>query len=298
MSEEKNRLLEKISENITEIPTLPKMVTRILDMMDDPDTKIETIADTLLQDKVLTTRIIRLVNSVFFGIQRDVSSVKDAIVYLGQNQIKNIVLTSSLFSVFPNRNQKFDLVRLWEHGLGCALISRIVAVMAGYNDPEKAYLGGLLHDMGEIVLSQYYQDEFDKVLDTVIKEHVEFHVAEQRMLGIDHSDLAGLFKEHWGFSDDITEVIAFHHRPQEATIDPCLVSIVSIANMFCKVRGLDYGYVLDIQVAMKDQADWKILSENNKKLAHLDMERFTLSMDHKVEEVKTLVKSLYNKNEE
>lgn len=297
MNEDKNRLLEKISENITEIPTLPKMVTRILDMMDDPEIKIEEIADTLLQDKVLTTRIIRLVNSVFFGIQRDISSVKDAIIYLGQNQIKNIVLTSSLFSVFPNRNQKFDLIKLWEHGLGCALISRIIAVIAGYKDPEKAYLGGLLHDMGEIVLSQYYREEFDTVLDTVVKEHIEFHLAEQRMLGISHSDLAELFKEHWGFSDDITEVIALHHAPQKAKIDPCLVSIVSIANMFCKVRGLDYGYVLDIHVAMKDQQDWKILSKKNPRLAHMDLERFTLSMDHKVEEVKTLVKSLYNKNE-
>lgn len=292
-AEEKKKILDACIERIEQIPTLPHVVSRILEMSNDPDVRVELLADAILKDKALTARMIRMVNSAFWGIQRQVASIREAIVYLGLQQIRNIVLTTSLFNTFRSRNPSFRITAIWEHGLGCAMISRSIAEIIGYADSEKAYLAGLLHDIGEVVLSQFCVEEFHRVIDLVHEEGLPFYEAERRVMAINHTDFASWFREQWKFSDDLTEVIATHHTPEAATIDPPLVSIVVLGDLFCRVRGLDYGHTESIQVSFMDEFAWRTLAATYPVLDRMDIERFTFNLDGMVDEVKKVVKEVY-----
>ena len=293
MTEDKQIIFQKCIEKVTHIPTLPKVLDRILAMSSDPDVEVEDIADAILQDKVLTARMIRLVNSAFWGIRREIVSIREAIVYLGLQQVRNIVTTVSLFNTFQSRNPLFRVASIWEHGLGCAMISRRIAELIKYGEPEKAYLGGLLHDIGEVILSQFCIEEFDKVIELVKEKKVRFYDAENQVIGINHTDFSEWFKAQWGFSDELAEVIALHHEPEKAEINPELVSIVSLANLFCNVRGLDHHYYQLLKVSFKDEPAWIKLAESSPVLNKMDVERFTLDLDSVVDEVKQVVKEVY-----
>jgi putative nucleotidyltransferase with HDIG domain len=295
-ADEKRNQVELFTSRITQLPTIPKVLTQILAMADDPKVEIEHVADAILKDKVLTARMIRMVNSAFWGIRREIVSIREAIVYLGLEQVKNIVTTVSLFNVFHSKNPNFRVASIWEHGLGCAMFSRRIAEIIGFKDTEKAYLGGLMHDIGEVILSQFSIEEFNKVVDLVKSDHVSFHDAENQVMGISHADFGDWFREHWGFSEELAEVISTHHNPERAQINPDLVSIVVLANLFCNLRGLDYHYAYLLQVSFHDEYAWQELAKKSPILNNVDMVRFTLDLDGMVEEVKTLVKAVYRES--
>ncbi len=298
ISEEKRIKLEPFIEKITHIPTLPSVLSKILSMTSDPNVEIEDIADAVLKDKVLTARMIRLVNSAFWGIRREIVSVREAIVFLGLQQVKNIVTTVSLFNTFHSKNPHFHVGTIWEHGLGCAIISRKIAEIAGFKDLEKAYLGGLMHDIGEVILSQFCIEDFNKVIDLVKEEKIGFYEAENKVLGVNHADFGAWFQEKWGFGEDLAEVILKHHTPEEATINPELTSIVSLANLFCNVRGLDNHYAQILKVSFKDEYAWHTLAESSPVLDKMDVERFTMTLDGMVDEVKQIVHEVYKDNDD
>ena len=292
-SKQKQDIIETYIARARPMPTLPEAVVRILNMSDNPDAEMEDIADAIMMDKVLTARMIRLVNSAFWGIRRHITSVREAIVYLGLHQIRSIVLTTSLFNTFQSRNPSFRIAAIWEHGMGCAMISRDIARKVGYKDLEIAYLAGLMHDIGEVVLSQFDVKTFDDVINLVQTENIPFYEAENRIIGINHTDFSDWFMEQWGFSEELAEAISLHHSLEKANINPQLVSIVVLANLFCKVRGLDYGFEQAIQISFKDELAWKKLSEMNPDLNDIDLERFTLDLDGMVDEVKRVVNEVY-----
>ena len=289
----KLNVLNSYTEEVSKLPTLPHIVMKILQMINHPDVRVERVADLLLQDKVLTTQIIRMVNSAFWGVRKRVTSVREAIVLLGLKEIKNVVITTSLFNAFPFKNQSFRISSIWEHGLGCALISRIIAEMVAYPDLEEAYLAGLVHDIGEVILSQFQVERFQGVLDVVQEEKISFYEAEGRVIGIDHTDFGEWFSERWNFSDALSEVIRMHHTPERARLNPQLVAIVALADLFCRVRGLDYGYTESLLVSFREETAWRMLAENNPTLQQLDVEKFTLNLDGMVGEVVKTVKAVY-----
>lgn len=298
MEKNKQDILEWYIAQANPMPTLPHLVVRILDLSSKSDVDIELLADAILKDKVLTARMIRLVNSAFWGIQRRITSIREAIVYLGFQQIRSVVLTSSLFHAFQTRNPAFRLSAVWEHGLGCAMISRIISEKVGFEDSEKAYIAGLIHDIGEVILSQFGPDKFDDVIDRVQKDHLTFYEAESAVIGVNHTDFGPWFAENWGFSEELAEAIICHHTPDKSTVNPRLVSIVVLADLFCRVRGLDYGIIENIAVSFKDQFAWQVLSKNNPALDNMDLERFTFNLDGMVDEVAKVVKDVYAQGKE
>ena len=190
------------------------------------------------------------------------------------------------------------MAAIWEHGLGCAMISRIIGEKIRFPDLEKAYLGGLMHDIGEVVLSQFYVEKFNDVVDLVQKENIPFFEAENKLIGINHTDFSEWFREQWGFSEELAEVIATHHHPEKATINTQLVAIVVLADLFCRVRGLDYGYTEAIAISFRDELAWKKLAEENPELDQIDLERFTFDLDGMVDEVKKVAEDFYRDKHE
>ena len=294
----KQLLIDAYIARATPMPTLPASAVRILELSKGSETNVEEIADAVMTDKVLTARMIRLVNSAFWGLRRQVTSIREAIIYLGLHQIRSIVLTTSLFNTFHSRNPEFDISHIWEHGLGCAMISKRIAKIAGYKDEEKAYIAGLMHDIGKVILSQYSLEEYDRVLERTRQGDVSFYDAENELLGVNHTDFGPWFRSQWGFAEELTEVISLHHTPEKAVLDPYLVCIVVLADLFCKVRGLDYDITQNMMVVFQEEYAWKKLVEHSANLDHTDLKRFTLELDGMIDEVKQTVQEIYQPDEE
>ncbi|MCK5147497.1 HDOD domain-containing protein [bacterium] len=294
----KEMLIDAYVARATPMPTLPASAVRILELSKGDETDVEEIADAVMTDKVLTARMIRLVNSAFWGLRRQVTSIREAIVYLGLHQIRSIVLTTSLFNTFESKNPHFDVTHIWEHGLGCAMISRRIAKMAGYKDLEKAYIAGLMHDIGKVILSQYSLQEYDRVLELVRLGDHTFYDAETEILGVNHTDFATWFKTQWGFAEELAEVIAMHHSPEKAVLDPYLVCIVNLADLFSSLRGLDYEMTQNMMVVFREEYAWKKIVELSPNLEQTDLKRFTFELDAMIDEVKQTVQEIYHQQDD
>jgi len=286
--------LHSYLQKIEYVPTIPIVVNQVLVELQKPDVDLDEVADIIMADQVLTLRIIRLINSAFWGLQHQVQSLKEAIVYLGLREVRNVVLTTWLVNVFVSKVAKFKIETFWEHSFGCALLCRLIARQIGYHDPDRAYLGGLLHDVGEVIFCQYFPEEFAQIVYLVENQMISFHEAEEKIMGINHTDIGIWLIDHWHLPHYLGEVIEKHHTPQEAEHEPDLVAIVNLADLFCRLRGLGYGFYEKLEVIFENEPAWQVLTNINSSLKDIDLEKFTLDLDDRVDEVKVAVQGIYS----
>lgn len=294
--EENNRKirLESYIRRIEYIPTVPVVVNQVLTELENPNADLDEVAEIIMADQVLTLRILRLINSAFWGLKHQVQSLKEAIVYMGFKEIRNVVLTTWLVNAFVSKVAHIRIETLWEHSFGCALVSRLIARRIKYHNPEQAYLAGLLHDIGEVILCQYFAEEFAQVLQLAEEKMISLQEAEDEVLGINHTNIGRWMIEQWHLQKALAEVIEWHHDPRRASQDPELVAIANIADMFCRLRNIGYGYYERRQVVFKNEPAWKLLAAKNPKLTEIDLERFTIDLDDRVDEVQAAVGSIYS----
>jgi len=284
---------QQMVKGIHELPTIPEIATRVLDMFDRPDVELEELAETILVDQVMASRVIKIVNSPFFKPMHEIKSLKRALIYLGFRQIRHIALTCSIIDAFDGKSGVFDVKTFWEHSFGVGVVSKIIAQRIRYPEIEKAYIVGIVHDIGEVFLSYYMKDLFQQVVDELQGTTQSFVETEERILGTTHCELGYCLAKNWNFPNDYCDVIANHHLPERATIDPTLSAIVNLADLFCSVRHLDYGGREWVSFRLSEEPSWKILKDFAPNFVDLDVERFCYELDERVPEVQDLVDSLF-----
>lgn len=278
---------------ITDLPTLPTVVYKIMDLINNPNSSIQDLAKVVGADQVIASKVIRLVNSPLYGIRHEITNLNQALSYLGFEKVKSLVLTCSLIAHLPSKGVVFNMKTFWEHSFGCGIVSRIVATRIGYEDPEGAYLAGLVHDLGEIVIFSCFKMEFPEILRRV-RDGSSFRDAETEVLGYSHGEIGAWLGERWRFPAELQEVMKYHHTPGLARTAPITVAIVNIADLFCRVRSLGYGFFEKLDVDFAEEPAWKILAKHQPALAGMDLERFTYELDEKMDEVLTLIGSIYD----
>jgi HD-like signal output (HDOD) protein len=184
-------------------------------------------------------------------------------------------------------------VVFWEHSLGCALVCRHLARKINLADPGKAYLAGLLHDLGIIVNLWVLPQEFRKAFETAKAEGIPLHEAEQRVLGFTHCDSGRMLAERWALAPDLIEVVAHHHTPEKSSHDTELVALVHVADLLCRMGGLNYGYVEERQVNLFEDAGFEVLARDSASLKNFDWARLTFELDSYLDEVHSLVRTIY-----
>jgi HD-like signal output (HDOD) protein len=284
---------QQLVKGIHELPTIPEIATKVLDMFDRPDVELEELAETILVDQVMASRVIKIVNSPFFKPLHEIKSLKRALIYLGFRQIRHIALTCSIIDAFDGKSGVFDIKTFWEHSFGVGVVSKIIAQRIRYPEIEKAYIVGIVHDIGEVFLSYYMKDTFQKVVDELQGTNRSFVEAEEQILGTTHCELGFCLAKNWNFPSDYCDVIAHHHSPQEATGDRTLAAIVNLADLFCSVRHLDYGGREWVSFNLAEEPAWDILKSFSPNFVDLDVERFCYELDERVPEVQELVNSLF-----
>lgn len=289
---------EELVGTIEDLPTIPVVATQVLLLLDKPEVKVEDVADLMLTDQVMTARVMKMVNSPVFKPGHEIASLKLALVYLGLKHIREVALTTSLIDVFGADMDNSAINAFWEHSFGVGMVSKIIAEKIGYPDIEKAYISGIIHDLGVVFLSQYQREEFQAILDSIKDKPIKLVDAEKERLGTTHCEIGLCMAWKWNFPETYCEMISCHHTPSEATIDPVLCAIVNLSDLFCSVRGLNYGGREWVSFNLSEEEAWQILRKEAPNLANLDVERFCYELDDAIPDVRELVHSIFNSNEQ
>jgi putative nucleotidyltransferase with HDIG domain len=235
--------LNHIVQKVNDMPVLPSRVNRIIELTEDPDSTIDDLEKEILMDQSLTSRILKLANSAYYGYPRKINTVSQATILLGFQTIKSIVLASTVNKIMTHELKGYALGEndLWTQSQASAIISRNIAKEVKFSNPETAYIGGLLRDIGKTILNYYVEREYNAIVNKVEYGNVSFSEAEEEILGFNHAQVGEKIAEKWNFPKDLVEAIGLHHTPEKSTINPTLVSIVHIADAITMMMGIGIG---------------------------------------------------------
>ncbi len=234
MSSRSNELFEDIKKS-GNLPSLPEILVKLLEACEAPETSLPDIASIISKDPALSFKVLQLVNSAYYGLQRNFVSIRDAVVYLGINSIKNLAVTTCIHQVFSRKRytsvKGFKINTFWWKSLLCATLARRIAKRVGYANLEEAYLSGLLYDIGRLVLVATYPEKHKLFLFEIEDVPNELW-AEEQIIGTTHCEIGALLVETWKLNSLVAEAIRFHHAPLEKVEESFpLVKIVYLATM-------------------------------------------------------------------
>ena len=254
-----------VVDTAKDLPTLSSVIHRLHEMIKNPNTSASEIGQLIAQDIALASTTLKLVNSSFYGLSQKVDSVTHAIVILGFNKVKNIALAASILGAFKNRNSSdFDYSGFWEHAIGAATAAEILAKTVRSQYSDEAFISGLLHDQGKLILVQYFPEEYAQVSKLMSQSNITMYESEREVMGFDHSLIGTWLAERWKFPERLSHAIQMHHKPAAARQDTELIQIVHAADIFC--RALNIGNGGDPFIPEFDPQVWKQLDFSNDRL--------------------------------
>jgi putative nucleotidyltransferase with HDIG domain len=223
----KRPTVSEIEEAIKCVRPVPQIVLKIIRMIRDADVSLKDISEELRKDQVLSAKVIRFANSAFWGIEREIESVDRALVFLGEKQFLQLIISSSMEDVFPAGEKGYSLCKggIYRHALGTALVSEALADFSGAVPSDIAYTAGLLHDIGKVVLDQKLAAIYPLFYRRTQEDGVDLTTVEHEELGMDHSEAGERLARDWSLPENLIEVIRYHHDPGEShprpQIKPC-----------------------------------------------------------------------------
>ena len=254
--------IQSVVSQIHSLPTLPTVVENVITMIDDPKTSSDSLAKTISSDAPIVSKILKLVNSAYYGLPRKISTLTQATVLLGFNTIKNLVLTTSVFAMFNKKengnNQLFDREKFWEHSLGCAVASKVLSKRICLGLPEEGFITGLVHDIGKIVIDEFLHDDFERILVKTKQNNISIRQAENEVLGTDHTKIGKWLCDKWNFPSHIQDSLAFHHSLKLNSDNRKMVAIIHLADAIIKLE--DIGFSGDNQKPDINPISWEILN--------------------------------------
>ena len=238
--------MQKRDEIIAKIGVMPAMPAASIDLIGtihDPDVSVDQLVGVMEHDQGLTANILRWANSVYFGGRHKVYSVRNAIVRLGLDQMKLVVIASIAAPMVRQQIEGYDLPpdSLLEHSIAAAIGTREIARELGIEAPPYAFTAGLLHDIGKIVLGTFVKVDSKPIIRLVQEEDITFDEAERRILGIDHAEVGALLLEGWKISQPIIDAIRWHHEPDGFEGDLSVIDLVHTACYLSMRCGLGLG---------------------------------------------------------
>lgn len=287
------KALSERQDLLNSIPSIPTIVQSLMGEVSQAPEKVDLnrVADLIGRDKSIAAQCLRLANSPLMGRGTRTDSVRGAVRTLGVSHIRDIAFSTMMMQV-SGAQKGMNPVVFWEHSLGCAIVSRKLARAVGFDDPEKAYLAGLLHDLGYVVNMILFPQEEKAALENAFRTHEFLGSVEHEKLGFTHCQSGEVLGRFWNFSDDLVEVILCHHNASAAVINPGLVAIVSLSDRLCRSHSLGVGYVEASDPSLEWEPDWKILTECTPYASQMQWRDFVKDVDSYLSEVKDLVKAM------
>lgn len=243
------RIVNKL-QSIQNIATMPNVASQVLAAVDNPDYSAAKIAVLLEQDQSLVARLLRVANSPFYGFSRKISTVELAVVVLGTNAIKEILIGLSIKRMFRKvQSLGFNIDAFWTYSLYCASASRVIARKIGYRLAGEAFVAGLMHDIGILIIAQYFGVDFAKIRELMAVRNLSLIEAEKLVLHTTHCEIGAWLGKKWNLPDRLLMSILNHHTnfstfeqsgndaESDKILDQPLTTIVSVAEWFARKNG-------------------------------------------------------------
>jgi putative nucleotidyltransferase with HDIG domain len=233
--------VRKVIGAVDRLPVVPELYVELRDALGNEDADSRALGAIIQKDIGMTANILKLVNSSFFGLRREISEAQEAVTYLGIDTIKTLVLSNSLFEQSkPLSTRHFGISDLWHHSMSVAAGAKAIAQVEelGREQEEEAFVGGILHDVGILVLAANFPEICDKAVDLVNSEKVSLSTAEQEFFGVTHAEVGAYLLGLWGLPSGILKIVSLHHRPlafEDEGMSPLMA--VHAADVICGVRG-------------------------------------------------------------
>jgi len=237
--------------NIGNLPSVPQIITEVSQLLDSDRTSATDLCKVISQDQGIVAKILAVANSPLYGLPRRVSTIEFAVVIIGFEHIRNILVALSLVEAFKSKNSpNWDQNAYWIHSLLTATAAKRIADDLHYPKSGEVFTAGLLHDLGLVIINRHMNKDFKKIIELVDKEQMRYYNAEETVLGYTHEDIGGFLLERWNFPPYITEAVLFHHTPSLAEKGKILASLIHLADYMTQRLGIgafgwDNNFVFD-----------------------------------------------------
>ncbi|MGA6983523.1 MAG: HDOD domain-containing protein [Candidatus Sulfotelmatobacter sp.] len=280
---------------IENTPSIPTIFLPLLDLLNLPPEKVklDEVVKLVSYDNTIAAQCLRVASSPLFGLAKSPETIRAAVISLGLRKVETILLTCCLGNAFPTKDWPLDPAVFWKHSLGCAMVCRKFCEKLGSGDSDKAYMAGLLHDIGFIVNCIAFPKEFALATARASQEQTPLDQAELATMGFTHCESGRALAEKWHLSDDMIQVIAHHHAPAQSKSARSLIALVHLSDLLCRMRGMGYGYYERLKVDLASDPAWSILLEEHRDLANVDIALFSFQLDDAVAEVVELVSAIF-----
>lgn len=233
-------LSHKLAAAVERMPAFPKSVHKIMSLTRDINCSPKDMVQVIDKDPIVTVKVLRVVNSAYYSLPKQITSINHAVVYLGFNTIKNLALSVAAIGILPTDNDAgFDGQQYLVHSLATAAIAKQLAQQMDGADPMDCFIAGLLHDFGKVVFAQFMPQEFRLALESSQSQGTSLHLALRELIGADHAVAGAMLVEKWRFSPDLIETIRHQYGPELK--DTPMIACVFAANQISKKLGFGFG---------------------------------------------------------
>jgi HD-like signal output (HDOD) protein len=240
--------LEKMISTSLNLPPMPHVAAKTIQLLKDPSTNAKDLQKIITSDSVLAANILKISNSALYGRSREITTISQAIVVLGFTTLRNIIISATTSAIYKRKGQTFGLKEkiLWEHSICCSIAALIIAKLIKYHNPEEALIGGLLHDIGTIVLDGSLGHEYNEILKEAFNSDNSLINLEIEHLGYGHHQVGYMVIKNWNFAETLQDAVCNHHHPYAESKDSKLTKIIHLANNICyKLGHAWYKQILD-----------------------------------------------------
>ena len=277
--------IESIIRKIDRLKPVPQIAHKVMSIAENPESSMSDLSKIIVYDTAVTTDVLKAANSAYFGLPDRINSVHQAIVYMGMEQVVDLILMSAGSEHLKEAQEGYDLHTgdLWKYSVSSALIACEIAEKIGAKDKHLIFTAALLKDIGKVILSQYVKDSFEKIDRLVVEKGFTFREAEKEVIGIDHSELGALMARKWNFSPKMAEIIQNHHLPQNSSMSEIETAIVYMADTICMMMGIGVG---------SDGLAYRFHQEvvNRLNLTERDFQEIIAQFSDKMEQVESMVR--------
>jgi putative nucleotidyltransferase with HDIG domain len=249
---------EGVLSKVRTFPTLPMIVNKITELVSLPETSAKDIEAVVAKDQVLTGKLLRLVNSPFYGFPQKITTISRAVGIIGFEALRNLVFSSSVINLFRSQGSEiFRPAEFWKHSVGTALAAKELARHLGEKQVEEFFVGGLIHDIGKLVHEEYFGDRFRQACSVAFHKDILLREAEQEVLHFTHDQTGGLLLTQWNLPPKVIAMVRYHHQPVDAREYEREAGVIHVADILCRAKGLGSGG--DNKIPLLNPQTWSAL---------------------------------------
>jgi putative nucleotidyltransferase with HDIG domain len=273
---------------VGDLPTLPIVFQELFTRMQDPDAQVSELSEIIAKDPALTTKILKLVNSAFYGQASQITTISRAVIIMGFQSVRSAALGVSVMEQFKNlepASESFGMASFWRHSIGVSCVAKQLSMVLGVNEPEDAFVAGLLHDVGKLIMLEHFAEDVDDLTRAAAEQQLTWRACEEVLFPTNHASIARALFRAWSFPANVVEAVSCHHNPEAASRHATLASLVHVADFLSYHMECPCPGAVSPRRHAKDAANLINLTPD---LAREALERATEELDEALEILKLL----------